>query len=206
MAAVLENIYDKFWGYGRYKIDNSNSPETQNVFPAYDITERIQKTPQRVNGIPVSYESSDLLGREIFLPIKLFISNELQINIDCCTIKVSSKKTIIKTELSERKGTVKRVFGISDYSFSIKGVLIGSNHQGGLRSFRLPAYEIEKLKDIYESMQPVQLQNALAELFNPRGFVIIENLEFPEVEGKSLKHRPFSLTCESDFINNLILE
>ena len=139
-----------------------------------------------------STDMSGYLGQEIFLPVRLYVSDDLMIEIPCCTIRVTSKKTIIKTEVSERRGTIKEQFNVGDYVFTIKGVLID---------------QIRKLKDIYESIVPPFLLNAFAEIFMP-GFpnISIESLEFPEQEGKHIRFRPFVLVCETDFIDTLILK
>ena len=155
---------------------------------------KIKNDARTINGQPIS-EVSKKLGVEVFLPIEFWVSENEKLKIDCCTIRVTSKKTILKTALSERKGTVKRVFNVGDYIFDIKGVLIGEKRQ-------LPDDAIFMLKGIYESDQPVELHNALAEIFMPQCKVMIESIEFPEVEG-SLQFRPFRLTCESDTIDTL---
>ena len=59
----------------------------------------------------------------------------------------------------------------------------------------------------FESTSPVQLTNALSDLFmDDSRNVCITDFEFPEVEGKELRCRPFTLTCESDSVTNLIQE
>lgn len=78
--------------------------------------ELIETDRRTINGIPVSVQTAG--GIEVFLPVALWVSKELNIRIDCCTIRVTGKKTILKTALSERKGTVKRQF-IPVITFSI---------------------------------------------------------------------------------------
>lgn len=166
---------------------------------SYSIPENwrlVNSDKRTIQNIPVS--TTNAAGIEIFLPVTLWISNNLNMRIECCTIRVTGKKTIIKTALSERRGTVKRQFNTGDYIFNIKGVLIGERR-------RLPDRKIETLKNIYESDQPVYLHNAIAELFMPKCRVSIESIEFPEVEGKSVQHRPFIMVCETDYIQTLTL-
>ncbi|MCR5298975.1 MAG: DUF6046 domain-containing protein, partial [Paludibacteraceae bacterium] len=78
--------------------------------------------------------NSTLWGKEVFLPSTLVgISNsgeKIQLDLDCATIKVKGTKNVVKTQLSERKGSVKEVFAVDDYTIDIKGVLIG--HDGVL--------------------------------------------------------------------------
>lgn len=187
ISVDLLNLYQTYFGKP-YTIN----PENYNSW-ANDRTTHL--------GIPLSKQNS--VGREIFLPVRLWLNTAENIEIDCCTIRVTSKKTIIRTAVSERVGTIKEQFNVGDYVFNIKGVLIGVN-----RSF--PDQQIRFLKDLYESKQKVELHNALTEIFltelseENRCPVAIESLEFPEREGGSIWHKPFSLVCETDFADTLI--
>lgn len=136
-------------------------------------------------------------GMEVFLPIQFWKSQQLFLEIHCCTIRITSKKTIIRTTVSERVGTIKEQFNVGDYIFTIKGVLIGKDR-------KFPDEKILQLKELYETTDSVELHNALTELFMTGSRrIAIESIEFPEVEGGSKYHRPFVLTCESDFVDTL---
>jgi hypothetical protein len=138
-------------------------------------------------------------GREVFLPVHLWMSNTDYLYIPCCTVRVTSKKTIVRTAVSERSGTIKEQFSIGDYIFTIKGVLIGDDGT-------FPDDQILKMKTLYEATVPVELHNAMTELFFDGGGsrrIAIESIEFPEKEGGSKHHRPFVMTCESDFVDIL---
>lgn len=162
----------------------------------YFVEQRTETTGFTSYGLPVKEQ---MLGREVFLPVTFKCAGE-QMTIACATIRVTGKKTIVKTVVAERKGTVKEQFSIGDYEFTIKGVLIGDGEN-------LPDTKMLFLKDIFESVKPVELHNAIADFFLDSSlYVSIESLEFPEVEGKALRHRPFTLTCESDYVNTLKVE
>lgn len=137
-------------------------------------------------------------GVEVFLPVCLR-AGEYEIAIPCATIRATSKKTIVRTVMSERQGTVKELFQAGDWEFTVKGVLIAENGA-------FPDQEILTLRHIYESTRQTELKNALSDLFldNSRN-VCISSLEFPEVEGKNIRHRPFVMVCESDFVTTLRL-
>lgn len=140
-------------------------------------------------------------GIDVFLPIHLS-NNEHQIDIACATIRVQGQKTIIRTPVSERNGTVKEMFNIGDYKFSIKGVLIASD-----RSKVMPDDKIFILRQLFESTSPIELKNALTDLFmDDNRNIVITDLEFPDVEGKELRIRPFTMECETDSVTNLIQE
>lgn len=152
--------------------------------------------------IPTTDKGIELIkyynGREVFLPIQLFTNNGLCLDLYLCTVRISSQKTIIRTQVSERKGTIKEKFNIGDYIINIKGMLVGEN-----QSF--PDKEILKLKELYETTESVELYCALTELFMTGSRkIVINSLEFPEVEGKGYNMRPFTLECETDFVDTLI--
>lgn len=139
-------------------------------------------------------------GRDVFLPIKLS-DGDTEVNIPCATLRVTGQKTIIRTPVAERIGTVKEMFNIGDYQFAIKGVLIAPTGKVA------PDDDIYRLRMLFESTSPVQLTNALSDLFmDDSRNVCITDIEFPEVEGKELRCRPFTFTCESDSVTKLIME
>ena len=196
MANVVVDIRSIYTSYFQapYHI-GKNTPASE---PAQYGNIPTKKTAQStLIGSPISETNS--AGIEIFLPVTLWISEKENILIDCCTIRCTSKKTIIRTALSERIGSVREQFNVDDYQFTIKGVLIGKDR-------KFPDDQILKLKRIYESQKPVELRNAKAELLMEKtNRVAIDSLEFPEVEGKTIRHCPFVLVCESDFVDTLTL-
>lgn len=143
----------------------------------------------------------NIMGREVFLPIRLSTANGLSITCPCATIRVQNAKNIVRTAVSERIGTVKEMFQVGDYVFTIKGVLIAPAG----KSF--PDDDIYALRQLFESTEHVLLHNSLSDMFlDTTRYVCITDLEFPDVQGKSLRMKPFQLTCESDYIDSLILK
>lgn len=197
MAHLLVNIQGIYNTYFQppYKVNDNRESV---VVEEYGKIEQKQNSNKTIKGIELS---KFVGGREVFLPVQFWKSHQLFLEILCCTIRITSKKTIIRTPVSERTGTVKEQFNVGDYIFTIKGVLIGEK-----RNF--PDEKILQLKELYETTDSVELHNALTELFMTGSRrIAIESLEFPEVQGGSKHHRPFVLTCESDFVDTLeILE
>ena len=139
-------------------------------------------------------------GRDVFLPIKL-TNGDYEVDVPCATMRVTGLKAVVRTAIAERIGTVKEMFNIGDYQFTIKGVLIAPTGKIA------PDDDMYGLRQLFESTKPVQLINAISDLFmDSSRNVCITDIEFPEVEGKELRCRPFQLTCESDSVTNLILE
>lgn len=192
---ILLNIKDVYNTYFQkpYKVgENSTAPE-EAVFKV-DDDKSVQKNT--IYGVPLSKQMN---GREVFLPVKL-VSGGITVEIACCTIRCNCEKTIVSTPVSERHGTVKELYCVGDWKFTIKGVLMAEHG-------KMPDEKMIDLKDIFESTLPVELHNALSDLvLDHTNRVAVRSLEFPEVEGKSLRHRPFILTCESDFVDSLNID
>ena len=174
-----------------YKTYFDNSP--------YRIDEQYVEDTRKQSVLGRKYFGVDAMGREIFLPVTLKTATA-SITFNCATMRVTGKKTIIKTAVSERKGTVKEEYATDDYQFTIKGVLIGE-----IGNF--PDTELQTLIGIYEGTEPVELENAVSDFFlDISTRVVIESIEFPEVQGKGMRHKPFVIVCESDYIDSLKLE
>lgn len=198
----LQKLYKTYFKDVPYFVNDDEQPAslqpvgyaitTQNPFPRGTIYKG-EKHDQPFNKIG-SY------GQSIWGAITLKLPSGLSIEIEACTVAVNLGKSITKTAVSERKGTVKECFHTDDYRFTIKGFLIGKN-----RTF--PEKEIYSLKEIFESTESVQLHGGYPEMFLDKSCnVVIETLDFPEVQGKAHWIRPFQMTCESDFIQDLIID
>jgi hypothetical protein len=194
----LYSLYKSTFGTTPYSINKVNS---QSEVLKYDIAESDRnRFALDYTSKQIALNKKSLLGKDIWTPVTFWLNTNQAIEIDACTIGVNLSKQIIKTVVSERKGTVKEQFNIDDYRFNIKGFLMGTN-----RFF--PEDQIAALKNIFETNEPVYLKGGYPELFlEENAQVVITSLDFPEVEGKSPYIRPFSLMCESDYIENLILD
>lgn len=147
----------------------------------------------------IALNKKNFYGKDIWFPVE-FRSGKKSLEIDACTVGVNEMKTLVKTAVSERKGTVKEVFAPDDVRFTIKGFLIGKD-----RFF--PEDQIQLLRDFFYTTDPVTLHGGYPELFLEESCrVIIDKLDWPEIQGKSYWIRPFSLTCETDYIEDLIIK
>ncbi|AWG24824.1 DUF6046 domain-containing protein [Flavobacterium kingsejongi] len=202
MLFDVKELYKQTFGSSNFHVPAKGSDKTksstillggipQNPNPAGTI---------QYNSKQISLNKQGLYGQEIWHPIALWRSSEKVLEIDNCTMRVNVVKTIVRTAVSERKGTVKEQFSIDDYKFTIKGFLIGKNR-------KFPEEDIIKLKEIFESNDPISLHGGYPELFlDDSCRIVIDTLDFPDVQGKAHWIRPFSFTCESDFITDLIIQ
>ena len=184
----LEKLYAYTFGGGAYRIDGKNTNASDEL---------------RSNTGLLKRQYND---KEIWLPVKFtelgasFEKGELLLPYS--VISISGKKTIVKTPLAERKGTVKELYNVDDYDISIKGFLIDEANR------LWPESQIDDLKRIYENQLAVVLDNALTNIFlkDQGQRVVIETLDFPPVEGGRIHIRPFSMKLESDSVFTLELK
>lgn len=136
----------------------------------------------------------DVLGRECFLPVTID-----KLKLPFCTIRISSKKTIVETALINRKGSIIEQINVENYNIKMRGFVIGENGE-------LPDEAITELKDLYEKNESVVLRNALSDIFlTADDKIVIKSFDLPEVRGVK-NVRPFEFDTVSDSEFTLIVE
>ena len=176
------------------------------------------------------YYTDDALGREYFMPVKITYADESGRGNDSTltdvtggssgsvkggeigvlkdwylpypVISITSRKTIIETPLTERRGTVKELVNIRDYEIVIKGFIISESNE-------FPENDVTTLRTIYEQNTAISIQCPLTDIFLLRpdrsgsDQVVIQELKFPAIAGvKNI--RPYELHMLSDEPFNLI--
>ncbi|PQJ12124.1 hypothetical protein CJD36_010080 [Flavipsychrobacter stenotrophus] len=111
------------------------------------------------------YYANDLMANEYYLPVKISFSDSATENGDAHewqlphpVISITSKKTIIETPLTERRGTVKELINIQDYEIIIKGFIIGSKNE-------FPEQEVTMLRTVYEQNAALSIKCPLTDIF-----------------------------------------
>lgn len=219
----LTSLYKEVFGKNPFFIDNLGNT-TQNTghvqYSGIPQNPNPRGTIHKSNITGQSFNKMSAYGKDIWFPITLstffrlntITGNQVEditieknnskvenitVEIDICTTAVNLIKTVVKTPIVERKGSVIEICDIENPRFTIRGFLIGKNRT-------VPEEGINNLTKIFESSQPVFLHGGYVELFLAKSTkVIITDLEFPEVQGQSHWIRPFRLVCEADFIEDL---
>lgn len=128
-------------------------------------------------------------GRAVFMPMRLggvMLPNEP-------SIIINSRKNIVETALagSTRRGTVKELISIEDWSITIRGVAINYNSV-----LVYPEDEVKALRDLYERNESLEVESALTNLLGIYNLVIT-GFELPEMIG--IQHaQAYQFTCISD--------
>lgn len=97
------------------------------------------------------------------------------LNFIACLITVQMSKTIIKTPIQGRDGTVKEYISDGDYHINIKGVFTESN---GV----YPEEEVKTLKEICQAKSSIAVVSAWLQQFDITD-IVIDNYSFPQKEG-----------------------
>ena len=201
-AFDLAKLYKTYFNNTPYFVNDKDADAPYTQTPGYTIT---TDNPSPKGSIDyssknIAFNKIGTYGQAIWFPVELRKSSQKVIEIEACTVAVNMTKTIIRTAVSERKGTVKECFSIDDYRFTIKGFLIGKNKL-------VPEDQILALKDWFETTEPIELHGGYPEIFlDDSCRVAVSALDFPEVQGKATWIRPFNMTVETDYIQDLILE
>jgi len=190
----LTDMFEKQFGY--------QMPDwTPKLDPVYGDTLGTRQNNGFAAG--TAYYGKDQLGREVYLPITItypdLTNNNLpkDLVLNYAVIAVTSRKKIVETPMTERKGTVKELIQIEDYRITIKGFLINT------KSNQLPEVDVTNLRMVYECNLPVKLKCALTDIFLGSDQVVITDFNFPDVKGVK-NVRPFELQLVNDAPFNLI--
>ena len=169
----------------------------RNANAAYGGIDRVESN----NG--TNYYDFDKQGREVYLPIYFSYSGTdgetHKLMLPYCVIGFQTKKTIINTGLTERRGSVAEFINMDGYNFTINGFLINTDAN------EYPQAEAQALIDLYESNENCLMHCASVEdmLAKNNNRIVIKSLDMPIMKGVK-NVRAFTLMVESDEIFNLI--
>jgi len=214
----LADLFEQSFGY-----------KTQAFAPKFNavVGDGSLSPGRKENGAQGSpYYSTDALGREYYMPVTITYQDASQSNglitgdsgtadqagastgalrkwdLPYPVISITSRKTIVETPLTGRRGTVKELINIQDYEITVKGFIIGNTNE-------FPEADVTTLRTIYEQNVALSIQCPLTDIFLLRpdrsgsDLVVIRELTFPAMNGiKNI--RPYQLRMMSDEPFNLV--
>lgn len=195
----LPSLFQQTFGYRSQAFE----PEYAEVVGDSKIS--LTRTEHGAFGSP--YYATDAMATEYYLPVKLSYNDSEDGSAHSWllphpVISITSKKTIIETPLTERRGTVKELINIQDYEIVIKGFIIGEKHE-------FPEKEVAMLRTVYEQNAALSIECPLTDIFLLRpdrkgsDKVVVRELKFLPVTGVK-NVRPYELYMISDEPFNLI--
>ena len=162
---------------------------------AFDFGKLPQRKEQSSTG--AAYYSVDTFGREYYMPVYLD-DYELPYPV----IRINGRKNIVKTPLTQRRGTFKQYINIDDYQIIIRGLIISKNNE-------FPEEEVKQLRTLFEKPKALSIISPITDIFlntqERQGFdkIVIEDFDFPETVGIT-NVRGYELRCYSDEPFNLV--
>ncbi len=152
------------------------------------------------------FYSSDLYGREFFMPVTFegsfvngSVSTPFKWLVPFAVLSLSCRKTTVDTPMPERQGTVTELISIEDYIIGIRGIAIRPDNEW-------PEDEIIFLEQLFNINQSVTIRSALTDIFLKGEFnhkVIIKAINLAPNPGVQ-NAKPFDIECKSDAIFTLI--
>ena len=212
----LADLFEQTFGYKTQAFDPQFQPVPNDKIPNAGA---VRRTDNGAQGS--AYYGNDANGREYFMPIKVTYPDDAKLNsgdgllvgdnttgslkdwwLPYPVISITSRKTIIETPLTERRGTVKELINIQDYEIVVKGFIISNTNE-------FPEADVTTLRDLYEQNIALSIQCPLTDIFLLRpdrsgsDQVVIKELIFPSIAGVK-NVRPYELRLVSDEPFNLI--
>ena len=207
----LSELFEKSFGYKTTAFDPDFAYVTGN--------RPLLRNEQGVHGSP--YYAKDALGTEYYMPVTIGYTDDTTLSdqdaglignntvgllkkwdLPYPVVSIVSRKTIIETPLTERRGTVKELINIQNYEIVVKGFIIGNTNE-------FPENEVAVLRTIYEQNVPLSLQCPVTDIFLLRpdrsgsDQVVLSEIKLPSLNGvKNI--RPYELHFLSDEPFNLI--
>jgi hypothetical protein len=168
----LSALFEKTFGYKTRAFE----PQFRRV--TGDGDNASGRTEQGKSGSP--YYANDALGMEYFMPVTISypdtrststapqatnigegngtFSTLKKWDLPYPIISIESKKTLVETLLTERRGTIKELICTNDYEITIKGFIIANTHE-------YPDQGVATLREIYEQNTAISIQSPLTDIF-----------------------------------------
>ena len=164
-------------------------------------------------GFPLSEFGQPFIGDITFCPNgqSYIDSNNLngdnikldEINIKTCLITLNNQKSIIKTPVIGRDGSIKTYMNKGDYDITIDAIIVASDDDGldlnGVSSYNgiYPYNVVHKLVKVCEASCPINIASDYLMQFGIIN-IVIDSYEISQEEGKYSQQKVM-LKCYSDF-------
>jgi len=177
-------------------LPGSDNPIARSFTTALQKATQKRANSQGRNETPLWGES--LLGRPVFMPAKMAIGDDYEIELPSPLITISGQKTIVETPLVGQDGTVKEYINIQDYSIKIVITIINKDDTYPESKF----YEFVKL---WKKKEVMTLKCALTDLFlQAKDNAVITGFNTPDMQG-IINAQVIEYTLKSDWYYELEL-
>lgn len=140
----------------------------------------------------------DVLGRWYFMPITIQY-NGVDYELPNAVINLSQSKKIVKTDLVNRRGSVKELISIQDYEITIAAFIKTDDGT-------YPEEEISRMRDIWRVNESVKLISVITDLlFEKDDNIVIESIDWPATPGVE-DGQAIAIKCSTDTPFELIIQ
>ncbi len=197
-------------------LQNGNNSNSEVQFVPAENEEQTQNplTTYYPDGVPVEPESvqevtdedfnlKSYLGTPLVMPVML---EDYQLPNEPI-ITVTGNKKIVKTALTgvnregevQRRGSVKELISVNDYTIKISGVIVNEDHFG-----EYPRNELAQLRYLYEARRALKIRSLITDVFGIT-HIAISNISVPGQPGMHNNQR-YEITgfSDEDFRTDLI--
>lgn len=140
------------------------------------------------------YYKPDKRGTYVFMPLTLG-----NLFLPYCWISFNAKKRIVETPLTERRGVVREYISTEDYTFSVKGFIVG--HDG-----MFPEKDVEELRNLFERNEAVECKSVFTDIFllskeqGGQDKVVIYDLSITDNQGiEHVRGYSFEIKADQEF-------
>lgn len=144
--------------------------------------------------------ATSVFGTPIFESITLIDPNDTSQRLefdDAPMISVNKANIIVKTNVQGRSGSVKEFITESDYSITVRGILVNHNAED------LPYDRINRLNRFAKITQALQVESRLLNALDIHNLVI-DRVQYSD-NGNYSNVQPYQLSCTSDLPIELTL-
>lgn len=133
-------------------------------------------------------------GRWYFMPVALEHKGKT-IEIPFAVISISGEKTIVKTPMPGRRGSVKELISIDDAKISITGLFMSTDSS-------YPEAAVSEMNAMIQVNESIRLVSALSDLLlDPEDKVVIQTWDFPPTPGvEDAQAIKLELVSDSPFV------
>ena len=197
------DIYELAFGYRAIPYPKLLAAKALEIAESFDGTksDRSGTTSETLSKLGAVLFKKDENGVEAFCPVTIRYEDKVY-ELNYATISISMTKNIVKTNLINRRGSVKELIQLQDYKFTINGVMLGSQDLDDADYF-LPQDKLADLNELFNINAPVELENAFSDIFlQDDNSVVIEALTLPDMRGVD-GAQAYSITVSSDTVLEL---
>lgn len=188
----IRNLLTGLSGFKGLPFPGSIPPSKQVNITEYEVTTSAppkQEFTKKGSRLWAQHE-----GRWYFMPVSLE-HNSKTIVIPFAVISISGEKSIIKTPMLGRKGSVKELISINDSKISITGLLMSSDGS-------YPEAAVSEMNDLLQVNESIKLISALSSLLlDTEDKVVIQSWDFPPTPGvEDVQAIKLELISDSPFV------